>query len=117
MDNAKLLLQIDNTNLTNNDFKNKYLSERLALWRGFNKSRVNEFSLIHAQAGGRNKGKEGDGEGCRGPEEDQRGNQAELRTDAEGDCNGEEGAGPPEAGAQRCKSQDIWETIRKTLSI
>lgn len=27
MDNAKLLLQIDNTNLTNNDFKNKYSSK------------------------------------------------------------------------------------------
>lgn len=35
MDNAKLLLQIDNTNLTNNDFKNKYSSERLALRRCF----------------------------------------------------------------------------------
>lgn len=31
MDNAKLLLQIDNANLTDNDFKNKYRSERLAL--------------------------------------------------------------------------------------
>lgn len=28
MDNAKLLLQIDNANLTNNDFKNKYWSKR-----------------------------------------------------------------------------------------
>lgn len=26
MDNAKLLLQIDNTQLANNDFKNKYIS-------------------------------------------------------------------------------------------
>lgn len=32
MDNAKLLLQIDNTNLTNNDLKNKYSSRRLAPW-------------------------------------------------------------------------------------
>lgn len=27
MDNAKLLLQIDNTQLANDDFKNKYISQ------------------------------------------------------------------------------------------
>ena len=50
MDNAKLLLQIDNTNLANDDFKNKWVSRNLdvkndAFWR-YNQGSKAFFSSV-----------------------------------------------------------------------
>lgn len=60
MDNARLLLQIDNTKLAQDDFKNKYVSRRTllsdlkrGLWRAFRQvpDLIFESELFFVQAG------------------------------------------------------------------